>query len=425
MKRLFVLFIILSLLMSACSTIKPNITDSSGDVESDTTETQSGATDSTNETTATTEGSEETGSAETTQGTENADGTGAATTPNTGNSDPTQGSTKPTTGSTEPTQGTINTPPTTGTTDPTEGGATKPTTGTTPTEPTTQPTTPTTQPTTQPTTPPATASLKINTKNNATVAIGSTLQLDYTYTGNKSLTWTSNNTSAVTVDKNGKVTGVAYGYSLVKVTDGELIARITIVVEEALATSLVEMSHNAPLYDGVTKYAGDYMTFQVYAMPEEANRLVTVTSSNSSVISVSYNADSRNITQVTLNFKSAGTATVTIKSADGNKSKAYSITVKGGYACNPGSGTLTPEQFVNCFNGIVEANGMTNEYVPSGYLVLTLSASELTWSRVRREAEAEFHHWYEVFTAGGYSLCLVLTYEGTNANGSHIFYVHR
>ena len=270
---------------------------------------------------------------------------------------------------------------------------------------------------------PVTASLKINTKEDTVVLVGNTLQIDYTYTGNKSLTWTSGDTSVLTVDGSGKVTAKAAGWATVKVTDGTLTKRVTLEVKEQdtrpLATSLVEMSHNAPLYDGVTKYAGDYMTFQVYAMPEEANRLVTVTSNNSSVVSVSYNADSRNITCVTLNFKSAGTATVTITSADGNKSKSYSITVKGSYACNPGSGILTPEQFVNCFNGVTRALGMNNDYTPSGYLVLTLSASELTWSRVRREAEAEFHHWYQVGMR-----CLVLTYEGPNADGNHVFYVH-
>ena len=226
----------------------------------------------------------------------------------------------------------------------------------------------------------------------------------------------------MTVDGSGKVTAKAAGWATVKVTDGTLTKRVTLEVKEQdtrpLATSLVEMSHNAPLYDGVTKYAGDYMTFQVYAMPEEANRLVTVTTNNSSVVSVSYHADSRNITQVTLNFKSAGMATITITSADGNKSKSYSITVKSGYACNPGSGTLTPEQFVNAYNGVVSANGMSTSGRPTGYLVLTLSANELTWAKARSAAESRFHEWWII----GYRT-LVLTYEETNADGNYVFYV--
>ena len=414
MKKHIALLLALVLLLSACGTAHNDSTDPSSETNSTVLDNPNGTTEGT----TATEGNNETSSAETTQGTENTEGTSAteeSTNPSTGNSDPTQTETKPTTGSTTPTED--NTKPTTGNTDPTGDSTTKPTVGTTPTEPTTQPTTPT-QPTTQPTVPPTTASLKINTKNNTTMKVGSTLQLDYTYTGNKSLTWTSNNTTKLTVNQNGVITAVSAGETFIKVTDGELIARLTIVVVEHLATSLVEKSHNAPLYDGVTKYAGDYMTFKVYSMPEEANRLVTVTSSNSSVVSVSYNVDSADITKVTLTFKSAGTATVTIKSADGNVSESYSITVKGDYACNPGSGTLTPEQFVAAYNGVVSANGMSTSGMPTGYLVMTLTPQELTWSTARRNAEGRFHAWWLI----GYRT-LVLTYEGTNDYGSHVFYV--
>ena len=266
-----------------------------------------------------------------------------------------------------------------------------------------------------------TATLKINTKEDTVVLVGNTLQIDFTYTGNKSLTWTSDDTSVMTVSSNGKVTAKSVGYAMIKVTDGSLTKRVTLKVEEKstkpLATSLVEGSHNAPLYDGVTKYAGDSMTFQVYAMPEEANRLVTVSSSNSSVVSVSYTADSRNITQVTLNFKSAGSATITIKSADGAKSKTYTINVKGDYSYTPG-GQLTPEQFVNAYNGVVKANGMSTSGMPSGYLMWTLSPSELTWAKARSNAEIRFHAWWAI----GYRT-IVLTYEETTADGNYVFYI--
>ena len=276
--------------------------------------------------------------------------------------------------------------------------------------------------------PATTATLKINTNNNTAITIGDSLKLDYTYTGNKTLTWTSNNTSKLTVTQSGVVTGVGLGSTFIKVTDGDVTARITIVVEEVdtrpLVTSFFYSEQNAPLYNGVIKYAGDSMKFWVSTRPYESNRKLTVTSSNSSVVSVSYSMDA-NTAYVTLNFKNAGTATVSIKSADGAKTENYTITVKADYDCNPGSGILTPEQFVNCFNDIVEVNGMTNEYVPSGYLVLTLTPSELTWAKARNEAEGNFHHWYQVFASNGHALCLCLTYEGQNASGNHIFYVHR
>ena len=269
---------------------------------------------------------------------------------------------------------------------------------------------------------PATQTLKINTKSFTTIYVGDTLQIDYTYSGDKSkLTWSSDDTSKLTVNSKGVVTGKAAGTAGVIISDGNITRVVLITVSDApKATKLEKMSFNAPLYDGVIKYAGDYMTFEVYAMPEESNRQCVVTSSNSSVVSVSYDYDYSNITQVTLNFKRAGNAKVTIISADGNVSESYNITVKADYACNPGSGILTPEQFVNAYNGVVNANGMDTSYVVSGYLVLTLSELDLTWSTARRHAEGDFHHWYSVRLK---DLCL--TYEGTNADGKHVFYVHR
>ena len=80
---------------------------------------------------------------------------------------------------------------------------------------------------------------------------------------------------------------------------------------------------------------------------------------------------------------------------------------------------LTPEQFVNAYNGVVSANGMDANYVATRYLVLTLSESDLTWSTARRNAEGGFHSWWLV----GYRK-MVLTYEGINENGKHVFYEH-
>lgn len=268
---------------------------------------------------------------------------------------------------------------------------------------------------------PATQTLKINTKNKSTVFTGETLQIDYTYSGDKSeLTWSSNNTSILTVDSNGLVTGKSAGSAIVKVTNGTTICRITIVVEASAAkTTSIEMNgFNAPLYDGVVKYAGDYMTFRAWTLPVESNRNITVTSSNSSVVSVSWEKDSHNKNNITLNFKSAGSATVTITSADGAVSKSYSITVKSDYACNPGSGLLTPDEFVYCYNQISKANGMSISSVPTGYLVMTCSDNELTWNTARRNCEGRFHAWWLI----GHRT-LVLTYEGVNEDGNHVFHV--
>lgn len=274
------------------------------------------------------------------------------------------------------------------------------------------------------TTKPTPKTLKINTKNYTEIVVGSTLQIDYTYDGDKSdLVWESDNTKYFTVNSNGLVTAKSVGCTGVFVTDGNLSAFVSLKVVEPketvtypATTELSRYDENAPLYDGVVKYAGDSMKFVVESLPKDSNPDTKVTSSNSSVVSVSCTQDGRK-TRVTLSFKAAGSATVTVKSADGAKTLSYSITVKGDYACNPGSGTLTPEQFVNAYNGVIKANGMSTSGMPTGYLVLTVDSGSLTWYNARRWAESCFHDWWKI----GYRT-VVLTYEGTDSNGNYIFY---
>ena len=193
---------------------------------------------------------------------------------------------------------------------------------------------------------------------------------------------------------------------------------LDIDIDYPATTKLELMNSNAPISDGITKYAGDSMYFDVKASPNDCNVNSTAKSSNSSVIAVSYKQTSMGYTRVTLNFKKAGNATITVTSADGAKSLSYSITVKGDYACNPGSGILTPEQFVNAYNGVVKANGMSTSGMPTGYLVLTLGEGGLTWSKARSAAEGRFHEWWAI----GYRT-IVLTYEGRDDNGNHVFHV--
>lgn len=70
------------------------------------------------------------------------------------------------------------------------------------------------------------------------------------------------------------------------------------------------------------------MDFRAWTVPVESNRDITVTSSNSNVVSVSWYKDSTNKNYITLNSKKAGSATVTLTSGDGCVSESYRITVK-------------------------------------------------------------------------------------------------
>ena len=147
---------------------------------------------------------------------------------------------------------------------------------------------PTAAPTQKPTQPAETFS--INTKNDTIIFVGDAFQIDYTYSGDKSkLTWTSADTSVLTVNSSGLVTGVAKGRTTVKVSNGTTTLRVKIVVSDAPKATSIEMNgFNAPLYDGIVKYAGDYMNFRAWTLPVESNENITVTSSNNSVVSVSW-----------------------------------------------------------------------------------------------------------------------------------------
>ncbi len=266
----------------------------------------------------------------------------------------------------------------------------------------------------------------INTPNNTKLYVGDSLQLDYTYTGDKSkLVWTSYMPDKATVDSNGKVTALAVGNACINVSDGKTNRRINIdVIEREVAPEFSEKSssiyysaYNAPFYSGIVKYAGDSMTFKAATRPTESNPDIEVTSSDKSVVTASWYRDDSNKNHVTLNFKGAGTANITIKSADGAVSETYSITVKSGYDFNPGSGQLTPEQWADYCTRVMVANGFNKDTTLGSYRVLTLSASELTFSRAQSIGQGLVHEWY----INGKRWCWI-SYEGTNENGDHVFW---
>ncbi len=324
---------------------------------------------------------------------------------------------------TEPTTTPTTEPTTTPTTEPTTTPTTEPTTAPT-TEATTAPTIePTTAPTTEPTTTPAptpTNTLTINTADDTTIFVGETLQISYEYSGDKSnLNWTSRSTDICSVDNNGKVTAKSAGSVIIVVSDGSITKRITINVKSpsSKTTSIEIHSLNAPLSNGVNKFAGDSMTLKAYTLPYGGDASVTVTSSNSSVVSVSCSLDSNKDNNITLNFKSAGSATVTITSGDGAVSKSYSINVKSGYACNPGSDQLTPEQWAECCTQVMVENGFNKNTSCGSYRVLTLDASELTFAKAKSLGQTYVHTWYP----NGCRSCWI-SYEGINENGKHVFY---
>ena len=281
-----------------------------------------------------------------------------------------------------------------------------------------------------PTEPPAPSvgELTMNTATDTVVYVGSTLQIDYTYTGDKSaLTFKSDDTSVLTVNNSGVVTGVGEGQTRVRVYHGDTqVGRLRLIVEKKPveeskpeAKSIAAANFTGPYFNGTSGVVGNYMTFITAAITtEDTTQAVVVTSSNSGVASVKQSDNGNNRSLVTVSFKGAGSATITITSEDGKASASYTVNVKGGYSSAMG-GQLTPEQFASCVNGIIAENG-ANVSTSVGYRVLTLTTDELTGSRARSLAESWVReHWPNGVRSMG------MSYQGVNEDGKHVFYFHR
>ena len=212
--------------------------------------------------------------------------------------------TKPT-GSNTPTNPTTSTSPTTTTNPTSPTNPTKPTNPTSPTNPT-KPTNPTT---TEPTKPSAT--LKITTSN-FTLEVGGSKTVSYSYTGNKSLTWSSSNSKVATVS-NGTVKAVSAGNAVITVSDGSLKSSVSVTVKAQEikptepAASLKITSGNFTLEVGSSKKVSCSYT---------GNKSLSWSSSNTNVATVSNG---------TVKATGAGTAVITV--TDGNLNAQITVTV--------------------------------------------------------------------------------------------------
>lgn len=156
-------------------------------------------------------------------------------------------------------------------------------------------------------------------KTSATVHPGDVTQLTATVApGNansKAVTWKSSNDSVATVDGSGKVTAKANGS-----------ADITVTTTDGAKTATAKFTVNTPVTGvtldkttlGVNTGATGQLTATV-APASASNKATTWSSDNTAVATVD---GSGKVTGV-----KAGTANVTVKTADGNKSASAKITV--------------------------------------------------------------------------------------------------
>ena len=178
---------------------------------------------------------------------------------------------------------------------------------------------------------------------NKTLYVNETLQLTATITpniaSNKSVSWTSSDSSVATVDDNGLVTAIATGTAVIKATttDGSYLSASCDVTVRQLATSITLDETEATIYTGNT------LQLTATVLPSTtSNPSVIWSSSNTSVATVSSTG--------LVTAKSTGEAVITAKTADGsNLSAGCNVTVKRlatSISLNKTSATLYLDQTV-------------------------------------------------------------------------------
>lgn len=150
-----------------------------------------------------------------------------------------------------------------------------------------------------------------------------------------------------------------------------------------------------PLYDGVVQYAGNRMRLVVDVPAKETDFHITVSSSDANIVCVRGHYTYPNRTEVNLEFNQAGESALTFTLEETGETVTYKIIVKEDYACNPGPGELTPEEFVYCVTEVAKANGMTlMSSTPDCYANVARDDYELTWEYARAMAEQNCRQWW-------------------------------
>jgi len=157
-------------------------------------------------------------------------------------------------------------------------------------------------------------------KTTATLEVGEVIALNATVTPstatNKKVVWTSSNTDIAVVDVNGSVTAKATGYSIItaKTEDGGFTAKCTIIVSKVPVTGIVIDRESASIY------VNQAIVLKATVIPEIAtNKKVVWTSSDTHIATVDANGIVRG--------RNIGTATITVKTVDGNYTDSCDVTV--------------------------------------------------------------------------------------------------
>ena len=145
------------------------------------------------------------------------------------------------------------------------------------------------------------------------VAIGKTLQLTVTGNEDKELTYSSSDTSVVTVNASGLVTGVKEGKATITVSlkeDSNVKASIEISVfkEEVLPTA-IEISG----FEKTDYIAGDKVTLTISATPSDATSTVTWATSDETIATVTSAGEVAFVGEGSVTISATSTAATNVK----------------------------------------------------------------------------------------------------------------
>ena len=165
-----------------------------------------------------------------------------------------------------------------------------------------------------------------------TIKVSNTLQLRSTVTGTteKDVTWSSSDDSIASVDSSGLVTGLGEGSVTITASlniEPACQDSIVVTVEGAVAPDTLKITGG----DRKQQWLGEELQLGVDILPEEASSLVTWTSSNDQVATVSETG--------LVNFLAEGNVSITcVSNADENKADTVDFHVSyGTFYSNQGS----------------------------------------------------------------------------------------
>jgi len=208
-------------------------------------------------------------------------------------------------------------------------------------------------------------------KSSLTMTVGGTAPLVPTIepsnATNKNVSWTSSNNSVATVS-NGTVTAVAPGSAIIIVTteDGNKSADCAVTVEAAtIAVTGVTLDQSS-----LTMSVGGTAPLVPTVEPSNAtNKNVSWTSSNNSVATVSNG---------TVTAVAPGSATITVTTADGNKTATCAVTVNNSININIGAPAV--ELYLDSGTTALQEGGTTTIAIeaPKGTFTVSIASGSYT-----------------------------------------------